>query len=116
MRYFFLLVTLAGLILNGSLLKAQQPDTGHSAGCKVCVSEPKQNTRKVYACKNEEYCLPRCSLIPFLQSCNDVRCGDLRVRHRLVVKIVPDQETTRCVPRAIQPTPSASEGATERAR
>src|SRR4051812_42386151 len=31
--------------------------------CKICVSEPKHNTKKVFACKCEEYCLPRCSFL-----------------------------------------------------
>jgi hypothetical protein len=70
--------------------------------CKVCVSEPKANTRKVYACKCEDYCLPRCGLLSWLWGhcgCGDGPCGELRIRHRLVVKKVPDCDTKQCVPR-----------------
>jgi hypothetical protein len=109
MRFFpQALLVIVGLVLNSSLLKAQQPDTGGSSGCKICVPEPKQNTHKVYACKIEEYCLPRCSLLSFLRRdsrCNDIPCGELRVRHRLVVKTVPDCQTIQCLPRELRPTP-----------
>src|SRR4051812_13945330 len=61
---------------------------------KVCVREPKHNTRRVYGCKIEEYCLPRCSLLSLFQGkcdCDQDGCGDVRVRHRLVVKKVEDR-------------------------
>jgi hypothetical protein len=71
---------------------------------KICVSEPKQNTKTVYACKVEEYCLPRFSLPAFLgckSGCEDGRCSDVRIKHRLVVKRVDAPDTTHCVPRAV---------------
>jgi hypothetical protein len=50
--------------------------------------------------KDEEYCLPRCSWWRmFCGNCCDGSCGELRVRHRLVIKKVPDCETAQCVPR-----------------
>jgi hypothetical protein len=97
-----LLIAAAALDLCDARLKAQQPEAGGPPPCKVCVSEPKKNTRKVYACKDEEYCLPRCSLLAWLRGlcgCDGGPCGDLRVRHRLVVKKVPDCDTQQCVPR-----------------
>jgi hypothetical protein len=97
-----LLTTAAAPALCGLGLRAQQPETGAPPPCKACVSELKQNTRKVYACKDEEYCLPRCSFLSWLRGlcgCDGGPCGDLRVRHRLVVKKVPDCDTKQCVPR-----------------
>ena len=34
---------------------------------KFCVYQPKPNTKTVYACRTEEYCLPRCSLLALLR-------------------------------------------------
>jgi len=79
---------------------AQQPEPACPAPCKVCVSEPKHNTKKVFACKAEEYCLPRCDLLSRLWGqcgCDCGPCCELRVRHRLVVKKVPDCDTWHCV-------------------
>ena len=102
------LLLLAGLVVNDPGLHAQQPGTVHSSQtCKICVSEPQPNTRKVYACKTEEYCLPVCGLLSWLRGpcgCDPGPCGDLKVRHRLVVKKVPDSATNRCVPRAVPAT------------
>jgi hypothetical protein len=75
-------------------------------GCpapKICVSEPKPHLRNVYGCKTEEYCLPGLSFGSLLRCnhCADGECGDLRVRHRLVVKKVHDHDTTHCVPRPL---------------
>ena len=72
--------------------------------CKVCVRETKPMTKKVYACKCEEYCLPHCSFFSLFQGkcdCADGNCGDLKVRHRLVVKKVPAPDTFRCVPKEV---------------
>ncbi len=72
--------------------------------CKVCVSVPKATTKKVYACKEEQYCLPFCSLLSLLHgdcTCDDGNCGDLRVRHRLVVKKVAGCDGKQCVPKEL---------------
>ena len=99
------LTAVAWLVLGSPGLEAQQPQPGcPPPPCKACVSEPKPNTRTVYACKQEEYCLPRCDLLSSLFgdcACEDGPCGDLKVRHRLVVKKVPDCDTKQCVPREV---------------
>ncbi len=120
-----LLIALAGLAFSGGELRAQQPDAevlvttsvpGAPPGavlgagecppptCKVCVSEPKPTTRKVYACKVEEYCLPCCSLFSILRGkcgCEDGHCGEVRERHRLVVRKVDGCDTKQCVVREV---------------
>jgi hypothetical protein len=78
---------------------------------KTCVCEMKQTTRKVYACKCEEYCLPHCSLLSMLFgrcSCDDGQCGDLKVRHRLIVKTVDAGEKKQCVVREVPTCPSTA--------
>jgi len=70
---------------------------------KVCVAEPKKNTKVVYNSKCQEYCLPRCGC--FLSrmfgrgscDCPDGNCGEVRTRHVLVKKKVPDCDTMTCV-------------------
>jgi hypothetical protein len=97
------LTIVTGLAATSSGLKAQQLDAGSSPqNCKVCMSEPKPNSRTVYVCKKEEYCLPRCDVFSLLSrqgGCAEGSCGNLKVRHRLVVKKVPDCDTKQCVPR-----------------
>jgi hypothetical protein len=100
------LAAVAWLALGGSGLEAQEPQPGcPPPPCKVCVSEPKHNTKTVYGCKEEEYCLPRCgcclSALFGHCGCDEGPCGDLRVRRRLVVKKVPGCDTTQCVPREV---------------
>ena len=96
-----LLTAIIGLALNYSG-KAGQPESGcPPKPCKVCVSVPKGNTRKVYSCAHEDYCLPRCCCLSKLRGkcdCDKGKCGKVRVRHRLVVKKVPDCQTRQCVP------------------
>lgn len=75
---------------------------GCAQSCKVCVSEPKPHTKTVYSCKCEEYCQPRCSLCAILRgkcggNCENGECGQVRVRHRLIVKRVPDCDGKQCV-------------------
>jgi hypothetical protein len=68
---------------------------------KICAYQLKRNTKTVYACRTEEYCLPRCSLLALLQGkcgCERGCCGDLRIRQRLVVKKVDACPTQQCVP------------------
>jgi hypothetical protein len=95
------LTAVAGLVLGSWGIKAQQPPADCCPQtCKVCVCEPKKNTRRVFALKCEEYCLPHCNFFLFLGgecSCDDGSCGDVRVKHRLVVKKVPDCDTKQCV-------------------
>jgi hypothetical protein len=95
----------------GPALRAQQPEACVAPpACKVCVSEPKPTTRKVYSCKVEEYCLPRCGFLEWLWGgcgCGGGPCGDLRVRHRLVVKTVPAGDARQCVPREPPAAPTA---------
>jgi len=103
------LTLLAVLGLGTPDLTAQQPAVSCCPPtCKVCVRERKQHTRKVYSCKKEEYCLPRCRLLSILQGkcdCDEGPCGKLKARHRLIVKRVPDCDTTQCVPREV-PVPA----------
>jgi hypothetical protein len=97
-------VSAACMLLGNSNVFGQQPTASSSPGCTCCVSECKQNTRKVYACKQEEYCLRRCCLISFLEGscgCCDGPCGELRVRHRLMVRRIPAPDTIECVPRKL---------------
>src|SRR5437879_634034 len=99
MRFLFMaaVMAVASLVLSTSGLNAQQP----GASClpqtgTICVSQPKETTRKTYACKIEVYCLPRCSLLSLLGGacgCDQGSCGDLKVRHRLIVKKVPGCDT-----------------------
>jgi hypothetical protein len=100
------LTAIAGLVPNASALNAQQANCDSPQQTfKICVLEPKQNTRKVYACKAEEYCLPRGGLFSLWRGqcdCSAGPCGDLKVRCRLVVKKVPDCETKQCVPREVR--------------
>ena len=99
-----LLIGIIVLVRGNPGLRAQPPEPcGLAPAGKVCVSEPKPTTRKAYACKVEEYCLPRCRFLSWLWGgcgCDGETCGDLRVRNRLVVKTVPGCDTKRCVPRA----------------
>jgi hypothetical protein len=103
----------ACLALTDRGLRGQQPaDAIGCPPCKVCVSEPKANTRKVYACKVEEYCLPRCSLLALLRhccGCDDGPCCELRVRRRLIVKTVPACPTKQCVLREVPCPPPRKE-------
>jgi hypothetical protein len=78
--------------------------------CKICVKEPKPTTRKVYAGKEEEYCLPRCNMLMLLLQhcgCDDGSCCDLRTRHRLVVKRVSGCDTWQCVLKELPPPGTA---------
>ena len=98
------LVAVLAIVSGVSGLAAEPPEPGCPPACKVCVSEAKPQTRTVYVCKDEEYCLPRCGLLSFVLGrcgCGEGPCGDLRVRRRLVVKKVPDCDTTQCVPREV---------------
>jgi hypothetical protein len=78
--------------------------------CKVCVREPKHNTRWVFGCKSEEYCLPYCSPFSLFWGgcgCEDGPCGAFRIRHRLVIKKVDTCDTTTCVVREVPVTHQA---------
>jgi hypothetical protein len=96
------------LVVDAPISAAAPPVAAASAGCAqtrtICVAEPKHNTKTVYSCKIEEYCLPRFSLMSLFGgkcSCEDGRCGDVRIKHRLVVKKVDAPDTTRCVPQLV---------------
>ena len=89
-------------------MPASQPmvpaPVGPAAGpraCKICVSECVPTTKKVYSCKCEEYCLPRCGCLSFLVGdgcgCGHDNCGDVKVRRRLVIRRVPDCDKKICV-------------------
>lgn len=94
------------------------PSTDLTMACpqlhKICVCEPKHNTKTIYACKCEEYCLPRCSFFSLFRGkcdCDNGHCGDVRIRHRLVVKKVEDRDTKQCVVREVPlscPFPAAT--------
>jgi hypothetical protein len=67
---------------------------------KVCVSEPKKNTKVVYSSHCKEYCLPSCSLWSLFSGGNcgcEGNCGEVRTRNVLVKKVVPTCDTTQCV-------------------
>lgn len=90
----------------GSVLVAQQPAPMPACvdcpehTCKTCVVEPKHNTKTVYACQCEEYCLPRCSFLSLFLGkcgCDDGNCCELKVRHRLLVRKVEAPDTKQCV-------------------
>lgn len=63
---------------------------------KVCVSEPKKNTKVVYNSKCQEYCLPKCgSFLDMIcgggscETCKSGDCGPVRTRHVLVKRGFP---------------------------
>jgi hypothetical protein len=99
--------TVAGVLLVVSVLHAQQPATD---GGKVCVVEPKKNTKTVYNSVCKEYCLPRCSLWELIRgwcgfsSCGD--CGPVRTKNVLVKKTVPACETKQCVIKEAESCPA----------
>jgi hypothetical protein len=76
--------------------------------CKACVPEVKHNTKTVYDCKCEDYCLPHCSLWSML--CGKCGCADgctcceLRTRRVLIKKKVPTCDTTQCVVKEVPVT------------
>src|SRR5437879_1237976 len=112
-----LLSALAGLLFSGLKLTAQPPGSppvrcvpidsvppashgGSPQSFKICISERKPSTKTVYACKPEEFCLPRCSFLALFWghcACDDGRCGEVRVRHRLVAKKVEGCDTKQCI-------------------
>jgi len=95
-----ILTATLGLMSLSQAGSAQQPEPACPPPCKICVSEPKHNTKKVFSCKAEEYCLPRCDPLSWLWGqcgCDCGPCCELRVRRRLVVKKVPDCDTWQCV-------------------
>jgi hypothetical protein len=98
---------------------AQQADSASAPAepkCKVCVPEVKHNTKTVYDCKCEEYCLPRCSLWSLLcGKCGGAAgcpCCELRTRHVLIKKKAPTCDTMQCVvkevPTVVAPPPPPS--------
>lgn len=114
-----LLTAAAALAGAASHLAAQPPaPTADAGNCpptgKVCVREAKPTVKTVYACKREEYCLPRCPVLPLLfGKCDcDGRC-ELRARNRLVVRRVEGPEVKQCVLREV---PSESAPARKSAR
>jgi hypothetical protein len=128
MKHFSAVVfTAAGLLLGSSEAKAQQLGVGVPGPrptiwsapvsarapqtIKTCVPEARHHTKTVYASKDEVYCLPRCSLLYFFwgkNTCEDGRCGDARVRHRLVVKEIDAADTKHCVTQAVTAIPCVS--------
>jgi hypothetical protein len=90
-----------GLLAIVTMCRAQQPPATPGA-CKVCVVEPKKNTKTVYGSVCKEYCLPRCSLWETIRgwcggcsSCGE--CGPVRTRNVLTKKTVPACDTKQCV-------------------
>jgi hypothetical protein len=99
-----LLTAITCLAQGPAPINLQPPANCPPPTCKVCVSEPKPTTRNVFSTKCEDYCLPRCNLLALLKGtcdCKDGACGEVRVRHRLVVKKVPDCDKMQCVPREV---------------
>lgn len=74
---------------------------------KVCVPEPKHNTKVVYTSRCKDYCLPCCSLWHLLcgrcTSCDAGNCGAVRTKSVLVKKKVPACDTTQCVVKELSP-------------
>lgn len=80
---------------------------GATGQTTLCCPEPAKRkiTRVLYDCKCEDYCLPRCNCkcwlwwkqcLPCGELC--VECGQPRVRHVLLKKIVTDEcPTVNCV-------------------
>ena len=119
------------LLLAAPALRAQQPPptpvsvnpppmapapgcagTGvpEAAGCKVCVVEPKKNTKTVYGSVCKEYCLPRCSLWEMIRGwcggCSGCgECGPVRTRNVLIKKTVPACDTKQCVSKEVETCP-----------
>lgn len=82
-----------------------------SVPCKVCrpTSEVKKTTKYIYACKEEDICLPRCGGL-FSRSC-DESCTTAKVRtvRRLVKKPITEEKcetkwiVERIVPGCVTP-------------
>lgn len=99
----------------GTTIWAQSPAITCEQPCKTCVREVKTgNTKKVYSVKCEDYCLPYCSLFALFHGKCNCSCGELRVRHRLVVKKVPTCDTAQCVPKETKPQIICPAAASER--
>ena len=86
--------------------RAQTP----SAEAKVCVVEPKHNTKTVYGSVCKEYCLPRCSLWEMIRGwcggCSGCgECGPVRTRNVLIKKTVPACDTKQCVIKEVETCP-----------
>src|SRR5262245_19401053 len=71
---------------------------------KVCrvVPDVKKETRNVYECRCEDFCLKRCPCClckgGSCDGCAGVRCGHPRTKHVLMKKIVTEERpTTKCV-------------------
>ncbi len=78
---------------------------------KVCVVEPKKNTRTVYGSVCKEYCLPRCSIWDVIRGwCGGcagcAECGPVRSRNVLVKKTVPACDTKQCVIKEVEGCPN----------
>lgn len=114
-------IAVLGLFVSLNVVLAQDVGTNHHGklppidadcgvqnSCSMCVCEQKPTSRKAFACKCEEYCLPRCSLMAWLCgkcTCENRPCGEVRIRRRLVVEKVPGPEKKECVIREVPVEP-----------
>lgn len=74
---------------------------------KICVRETKTNTKKVYTTRCKEYCQETCSLWSHCFGKSDCGCDcncEVRTKHVLVKKTVPDCDTTQCVLKEVPAT------------
>ncbi len=68
------------------------------ATTKVCVTEPKKNTKVVYSSIQKEYCVPQCSVFSwFGKSCGCEGTCEKKTKNVLVKKVVPACDTSHCV-------------------
>jgi hypothetical protein len=111
-----LLVMLGSIGLVASASAGDKLLAGHGDGgdCKVCqpVTETKKVATRVYTNSREDFCLPRCSFLGGLfcrskcDDCKETKCGPVRTKKYLVVKIRTHEEcATKCVPKPVCETP-----------
>jgi hypothetical protein len=82
----------------------------------ACVPEPavKRVPKVIFEQKCVDYCLPRCSLLSLFTGCgcgcgDGVKCGQPRVRHALIKKIIYEEvPEVKCVPAPAVPAPPAA--------
>jgi hypothetical protein len=108
------LMIVAGFATAASAGDKLLPVRGESGDCKVCqpVTETKKVATRVYTKSCEDFCLPRCSFLGGLfcrsncDECKELKCGPVRTKKYLVVKIRTHEEcVTKCVPKPSCETP-----------
>jgi hypothetical protein len=106
---FLSMITAAGLVSSAAAEDQVIRALGNHGGeCKVCqpVTETKKVSKRVYTSVCEDFCLPKGSFLAGLigssdcGECKEAKCGQVRTKKFLVVKIRTTEEcVTKCVPK-----------------